>query len=88
MAQQREFVALAEDSGSLPITHMAGDKLFVTPGAGEPGPLCPLPHRHCMPLMHKHTSRQNTQTHKIKLILKIINKDLREILITGGSLSQ
>lgn len=43
MAQQRELVALAEDSGSFPITHMAGDKLFVTPGAGEPGPLLSTP---------------------------------------------
>lgn len=39
MAQQlRELVALAEDWGSRPITHVAGDKLFVTPGTGEPRP--------------------------------------------------
>lgn len=54
------LVALTEDLGSIPSTHLVAQKLLLTPAPGDPLPTS-LDTRHTC---SKHTCRQNIHIHK------------------------
>jgi hypothetical protein len=72
MAQRlRAFAVLMENLGSIPHNPQGSSQLSVTPVLGDPRSTSGF-HRACIHMVHRHTGRQNTHTHQIK-----INKSLK-----------
>lgn len=70
MAKQMRTLAALQDSGSTPSTHIVAphpqsdSELSITPSSG----LCGQQ----VHVMYRHTCKQSSQTHKVKMISKIV----------------
>jgi hypothetical protein len=68
LADKETLVALPEDPGLIPSTHMAAHRHMLTLVPGDPTPSSGF-NRHCMHVVHILKCRQNTHKHKIKVNL-------------------